>query len=36
MQIINQQPEPFSPSVKEHYIITMIITCLEESNGKGQ
>lgn len=36
-QYANYQPIAlaFSP-IKEQYIITIIITCLEENNGKGQ
>ena len=35
---LNYQPTAlaFSPSIKEQYIATIFITCLEENNGKGQ
>jgi len=37
-QYANYQPTPlaFSPSMKEQYIITIIITCLKQNNGKRQ
>ena len=37
-QYANYQPTAlaFSPSIKEQYIITIIVTCLEENDGKGQ
>ena len=37
-QYENYQPRAlaFSPSIQEQYIITIIITCLEENNGRRQ
>ena len=37
-QYANYQPTAlaFSPPIKEQCIITIIITCLKENNGKGQ